>query len=71
MEEWREKPLEDRIVHALVKGIDVHITDDVETARLLTGVYPRALNVIEGPLMEGNRTVLSLDIDKIPVYVCY
>ena len=41
-------------MHALVKGIDSHITDDVETARLMTEVYPRTLNVIEGPLMEGN-----------------
>lgn len=56
-EEWRALPVEERIRHALVTGIDSHIEDDVEQARLKSN---RALEVIEGPLMEGMNTVGDL-----------
>lgn len=55
--EWRTLPVEERIRHALVAGIDSHIEDDVEEARLMSD---RALEVIEGPLMEGMNTVGDL-----------
>ena len=55
--EWRTLPVEERIRHALVAGIDSHIEDDVEEARLRSD---RALEVIEGPLMEGMNTVGDL-----------
>ncbi|MFD1095062.1 methionine synthase [Salegentibacter chungangensis] len=54
---WREKPLQDRITHALVKGIDAYIIDDVEQARQET---ERPLDVIEGPLMIGMNVVGDL-----------
>jgi len=49
-DEWRNTPVEERLKHALVKGIVDYISDDVLEARQH---YPRALNVIEGPLMNG------------------
>lgn len=55
--EWREKPLQDRITHALVKGIDAFIVEDVEQARLEA---ERPLEVIEGPLMIGMNVVGDL-----------
>ncbi len=54
---WREKPLQDRITHALVKGIDSYIIEDVEQARLEA---ERPLDVIEGPLMIGMNVVGDL-----------
>jgi 5-methyltetrahydrofolate--homocysteine methyltransferase len=56
-EDWRRLPLQERITHALVKGIDTHITEDTEEARQQLG---RPLNVIEGPLMEGMKVVGTL-----------
>ena len=56
-EAWREKPVEERIVHALVKGVDAHIVDDVEEARQ---DREWALDVIEGPLMKGMDVVGDL-----------
>jgi len=55
--EWRELSLQDRITHALVKGIDTHIVEDAEEARKNLG---RPLNVIEGPLMNGMKVVGGL-----------
>ncbi len=55
--EWREDPVERRLVHALVKGIDDYVVDDVEEARQAAN---RALDVIEGPLMEGMDVVGDL-----------
>jgi 5-methyltetrahydrofolate--homocysteine methyltransferase len=55
--EWREEPVEDRIEHALVKGILDHIVDDAEEARQK---YPSPLEVIEGPLMDGMDVVGDL-----------
>ena len=58
VEEWRLKSNEDRIEHALVKGIDNYIVEDVNEARLQTELYPKALNIIEGPLMRGITNIL-------------
>ena len=55
--EWRNQPLQDRITHALVKGIDAFINDDVEEARVLAN---KPIEVIEGPLMIGMNVVGDL-----------
>ena len=57
---WRRLSVEERLSHALVKGIDTFIEADTEEARLLTAKYPRPLNIIEGPLMAGMRVVGDL-----------
>jgi len=54
---WRELPLQERLTHALVKGIDAYITEDVEAARLEAA---RPIEVIEGPLMFGMNVVGDL-----------
>ena len=54
---WREKPLQERITHALVKGIDAFIIEDVETARQ---VAEKPIEVIEGHLMIGMNVVGDL-----------
>jgi 5-methyltetrahydrofolate--homocysteine methyltransferase len=51
---WREKPVRERLVHALVQGLDQFIEEDAEAMRL---ELPRALDVIEGPLMDGMNVV--------------
>ncbi|MFS4461090.1 methionine synthase [Bdellovibrio sp. HCB2-146] len=56
-EDWRKGSLQERMTHALVKGIDSHIVEDTEEARQQLG---RPLNVIEGPLMEGMKVVGKL-----------
>jgi 5-methyltetrahydrofolate--homocysteine methyltransferase len=55
--EWRKSPLEDRLSHALIKGIIDFIDEDTEEARLK---YGRPLHVIEGPLMAGMSIVGDL-----------
>ena len=54
---WREKPLQDRITHALVKGIDAFIIEDVEQARQEAAA---PIEVIEGHLMIGMNVVGDL-----------
>src|SRR5262249_24913148 len=54
---WREAPVEERLSHALVKGIVDHIEADTEEARQK---LPRPLDVIEGPLMAGMSVVGDL-----------
>ena len=54
VEEWRTKPVVERLKHALIKGIIDYVDIDTEEARHL---FPRPLNVIEGPLMDGMRIV--------------
>jgi 5-methyltetrahydrofolate--homocysteine methyltransferase len=54
---WRERPVEERLTHALVAGIDAYIAEDTEEARL---VAARPLDVIEGPLMAGMNVVGDL-----------
>jgi 5-methyltetrahydrofolate--homocysteine methyltransferase len=56
-EEWRNGTVEERLSHALVKGIDTHIEADAEEARVKLG---RPLAVIEGPLMAGMSVVGDL-----------
>ena len=54
---WRENSLQERITHALVKGIDAFIIDDVEVARQLAD---KPIEVIEGHLMIGMNVVGDL-----------
>lgn len=54
---WREKSVQDRITHALVKGLDEFIIEDVEAARL---VVAKPIEVIEGNLMTGMNVVGDL-----------
>jgi len=54
---WREKPVRERLSHALVHGIDQYIDTDTEEARLAA---TRPLDVIEGPLMDGMNVVGDL-----------
>ena len=55
--EWRNAPVEERLKHALVKGIVQFIEEDTEEARLK---YDRPIQVIEGPLMDGMNVVGDL-----------
>jgi 5-methyltetrahydrofolate--homocysteine methyltransferase len=54
---WRDLPVNERISHSLVKGIDEFVVKDTEECRLS---MPRPLHVIEGPLMDGMNTVGDL-----------
>ena len=54
---WREKPVRERLAHALVHGIDQFVDEDTEEARQLS---TRPLDVIEGPLMDGMNVVGDL-----------
>ncbi|HVE00603.1 MAG TPA: methionine synthase [Sphingomicrobium sp.] len=55
--EWRMLPVAERLSYALVKGLDAHIVEDTEEARLQ---FPRPIEVIEGPLMDGMNIVGDL-----------
>ncbi|MGR8948350.1 MAG: methionine synthase [Gammaproteobacteria bacterium] len=55
--EWRSGTVNERLSHALVKGITDHIVEDTEEARLQ---YDHPLHVIEGPLMDGMNIVGDL-----------
>ncbi|HMG22696.1 MAG TPA: vitamin B12 dependent-methionine synthase activation domain-containing protein, partial [Kofleriaceae bacterium] len=54
---WRREPLKDRLAHALVNGITDFIDPDI--AEALTA-YPKPLDIIEGPLMDGMNIVGGL-----------
>jgi 5-methyltetrahydrofolate--homocysteine methyltransferase len=54
---WREKPVRERLSHALVHGIDQYVVEDTEEARKDS---TRPLDVIEGPLMDGMNVVGDL-----------
>jgi 5-methyltetrahydrofolate--homocysteine methyltransferase len=54
---WRSLSVEERLSHALVKGIDAFVEADTEECRQK---YPRPLDIIEGPLMAGMRVVGDL-----------
>lgn len=56
-DEWRKLPVEERLKHALIKGITEFIEEDTEEARLL---YDQPIEVIEGPLMAGMNAVGDL-----------
>uniref|UniRef100_A0A8C1YS06 Methionine synthase n=1 Tax=Cyprinus carpio TaxID=7962 RepID=A0A8C1YS06_CYPCA len=59
-DEWRLGSVEERLEYALVKGIEKYVVEDTEEARAHTERYPRPLRVIEGPLMNGMKTVGDL-----------
>ncbi|XP_068866437.1 methionine synthase isoform X4 [Aphelocoma coerulescens] len=59
-DEWRKGSVEERLEYALIKGIEKYVTADTEEARLNQEKYPRPLNVIEGPLMNGMKIVGDL-----------
>ena len=54
---WRNATVQERITHALVRGIDKFVEEDTEEARKL---YDAPLQVIEGPLMDGMNVVGDL-----------
>jgi 5-methyltetrahydrofolate--homocysteine methyltransferase len=54
---WRQKPVRERLAHALVHGLSEFIVEDAEEARLQA---ERPLHVIEGPLMDGMSIVGDL-----------
>src|SRR5438034_3039051 len=54
---WRDAPVQERLSHALIHGIVDFIEEDTEEARQQ---YPRPLEVIEGPLMDGMKIVGDL-----------
>ncbi len=56
-EAWRELPLKERIIHSLVKGIPDYVEEDMAEA---IKAYPTALDIIEGPMMEGMNKVGDL-----------
>ncbi|HVU54344.1 MAG TPA: methionine synthase [Puia sp.] len=56
-EAWRKNSVEERLKHALVNGITEYIDADTEEARQK---YPKPLDVIEGPLMDGMNVVGDL-----------
>lgn len=57
VEVWREQPLVERLEHALVKGIGDHLEEDIAEA---LQQYPRAVDIIDGPLMGGMNKVGDL-----------
>ena len=60
-QEWRGWPVERRLEHALVKGIDAHVVEDTEEARIACAeAGGRPIEVIEGPLMDGMNVVGDL-----------
>ncbi len=56
-EAWREGTVEERLQHALIKGLDRYIVEDTEEARQK---YDRCLEIIEGPMMDGMSIVGDL-----------
>ncbi len=54
---WRSKTIEERMKHALIKGIDKYIVEDTEEARRH---YEKCLHIIEGPMMDGMSVVGDL-----------
>ena len=56
-EKWRSEPLEQRLAYALIKGIATYLDTDLHEA---LDKYPKAVSIIEGPLMDGMNTVGQL-----------
>ncbi len=54
---WRQGTVQERLAHALIKGLDEFVVEDVEEARQS---YATCLNIIEGPLMAGMSVVGDL-----------
>lgn len=59
-DKWRSLSVQERLQHGLINGIDKFVVDDTEEARSDLTSYPRPLNVIEGPLMDGMAIVGEL-----------
>ncbi|MDE2367169.1 MAG: dihydropteroate synthase, partial [Betaproteobacteria bacterium] len=59
---WRDQPIQERLTHALVRGITTYIVEDTEAARLEIASREggRPIQVIEGPLMNGMNVVGDL-----------
>lgn len=57
IEEWRSLPLDERLSYALVKGISDHLEEDLEEA---LKIYPKAVDIIDKPLMSGMNKVGDL-----------
>jgi methionine synthase (B12-dependent) (EC 2.1.1.13) len=57
VEEWRSFPLDERIQYSLIKGISDHLDEDLEEA---LKVYPKAVDIIDKPLMDGMNKVGDL-----------
>ena len=57
VEQWRSDSVEERLAHALIKGIGDYLEEDLKEA---LGKYPQAVNIIEGPLMDGMNRVGEL-----------
>ena len=57
VDKWRELDVDDRLAHALLKGLTDHVEEDIEEARTR---YSTGLEIIEGPLMSGMQTVGDL-----------
>ena len=53
--EWRNGTVEERLSHALIKGIDKYVVEDTEVARQK---YDKCLSIIEGPMMDGMACLL-------------
>lgn len=56
-DEWRKEPLHERLVYALRKGIGDYLQEDLDEA---LKEFPHAVNIIEGPLMDGMNVVGKL-----------
>ena len=56
-DEWRKKEPKDRLIHALIHGLNEHVVEDTEEVRQQ---FERPLEVIEGPLMDGMNIVGDL-----------
>lgn len=54
---WRDAPVEERLMHALVKGLGDYLEADLQEA---LSKYPKAVAIIEGPLMDGMNRVGEL-----------
>ena len=57
VDEWRQLDIDERLAHALLKGLTDHVEEDIEEAR---SKYDTGLQIIEGPLMSGMQTVGDL-----------
>ena len=58
---WRDEPVQQRLTHALVRGVNTYIIEDTEEARLeIKEQGGRPIQVIEGPLMNGMNVVGDL-----------
>lgn len=57
VDDWRSKPVEERLQYALIRGVADHLNEDITECLMQ---YPSAIDIIEGPLMRGMNTVGDL-----------